>query len=441
MLPEYERKKGRLIAELSSIRDGPVRLGKRTSNLFRRRAPGRATIDVRDFNQVLSIDPDRLVAEVEGMTTYEALVRETLAPGFMPAVVPELKSITVGGSIAGLAIESSSFKHGLVHETVTEMEVLLGDGSTVVCSADENADLFYGFPNTYGTLGYVLKATIGIVPVKPYVRLDHERFDDPTRFFRAVEEVCSGAVDFVDGTIFGEREMVLTTGRFSERAEDLSDYTYLDVYYQSIRRKPTDWLTVADYLWRWDTDWFWCSKHFGLQHRLLRRLLGRRRLKSTTYWAIMNLNRRLGLTRVLEGLGRTRRESVIQDVEVPLERAEAFLDFFHAEIGIRPIWMCPTRTVNPASEFDFCRLHPDTLWINFGFWDTVETSQPDGWYNRKIEARVRELGGMKSLYSDSYYSEDEFWSLFDRVKYERLKAKYDPGGALLGLYEKCACRQ
>ena len=102
---------------------------------------------------VLAIDPQRMTADVEGMITYEALVDETLKYGLLPAVVPQLKTITVGGAVSGLGIESSSFKFGLVHETIEEMEILLGDGRLVTCSCRENPDLFFGFPNSYGTLG------------------------------------------------------------------------------------------------------------------------------------------------------------------------------------------------------------------------------------------------------------------------------------------------
>ncbi len=46
----------------------------------------------------------------------------------MPFVVPQLKTITLGGAVTGLGIESSSFRSGLPHESVLEMEVLVGDG-------------------------------------------------------------------------------------------------------------------------------------------------------------------------------------------------------------------------------------------------------------------------------------------------------------------------
>jgi len=54
---------------------------------------------------------------------------------------------------------------------------------------------------------------------------------------------------------------------------------------------------------------------------------------------------------------------------------------------------------------------------------------------------VAELGGWKSLYSDSYYTEEEFWRTFDHTAYSALKARYDPAGALPDLYAKCVLRQ
>ena len=76
------------------------------------------------------------------------------------------------------------------------------------------------------------------------------------------------------------------------------------IYYRSLRDKPTDYLSARDYLWRWDTDWFWCSKNLGAQHPLVRRLLGRERLNSRTYTRLMRWNARWGLTRRLAALAR-----------------------------------------------------------------------------------------------------------------------------------------
>src|SRR5690606_22976376 len=120
---------------------------------------------------------------------YAALVEASLQHGTMPCVVPQLKSITIGGAVSGLGIESSSFRFGLVHETVLAMDVLLATGEVVTCTPDnEHQDLFHGLPNSYGTLGYILKLKARTIPVTGYVRLRHFRQDNPAGFFAMLEE-------------------------------------------------------------------------------------------------------------------------------------------------------------------------------------------------------------------------------------------------------------
>ena len=86
---------------------------------------------------------------------------------------------------------------------------------------------------------------------------------------------------------------------------------------------------------------------------------------------------------------------------------------------------------------------PNTLHVNFGFWDVVKGREqhPKGYYNRKIERKVAELGGIKSLYSDSYYELEKFWDIYNRPAYTQLKHKYDPQGTFKDLYQKCVLRQ
>lgn len=441
----YEEKRQRLVDALRAPGAAGVRLAKGTSNLFRDRKQSAAKpLDVREFNNVLGVDAAQRVIEVEGMTPYATLVGECLKHGLMPAVVPQLKSITIGGAATGCGIESSSFKYGLVHETVQEMEVLLADGGTVVCTPEnEHKDLFFGFPNSYGTLGYALKLKVLAVPVKPYVKLTHIHHSDPQRYFRDVGHWCGQAVDFVDGVIFGKDEMYLTVGEFVDEAPYTSDYTYENIYYQSIRRRDTDYLTTEDYIWRWDTDWFWCSKNFFVQNAYVRALVGKERLNSVTYSKIMRWNSKWRLTHYLNKLLGYRTESVIQDVEIPLEHCAEFLEFYHDTIRFTPVWMCPTRPYRADVRFDLYHMDPDTLYANFGFWDVIRGRRrlPPGFYNRQIERKVAELGGMKSLYSDSYYTPEEFWAIYNKPAHDSLKRKYDPRGRLRDLYGKSVLKE
>jgi len=446
MSAAYEEKKRRLVDSLRQGGEHGVRLAKETSNLFRdRKAPEGRRLDVRDFNQVLRVDRAAGYVEVEGMTPYVDLTRECLRHGVMPPVVPQLKSITIGGAVSGIGIESSSFRYGLVHETVREMEVLLGDGTTVVCTPDnEHRDLFYGFPNSYGTLGYALRLKVMTVPVKPLVRLTHVRHTDAAAFFEDLDRRCGSEVNFVDGTVFGKGEYYLTLGEFVDEAPYTSDYTYEKIYYRSIRERSEDYLTTEDYIWRWDTDWFWCSKNLYAQNPIVRRILGRERLNSVTYTRIMRWNSKWKLTHALDRVLGYRSESVIQDVDIPLQHCTDFLSFYFDRIRFMPVWICPFRAWREDARFDLYPADPDRLYVNFGFWDVIRDRNrglPDGYYNRLVEQKVKELGGIKSLYSDSYFSEAEFWSVYNKPRYDALKARYDPGGALKDLYRKCVLRE
>ena len=446
---DYQARVARLLAAFDALpADAPVRLAKHTSNLFRirDRAPV-AGLDVADLTGVLWLDPIARTADVLGMTTYESLVDATLAYGLMPLVVPQLKTITLGGAVTGLGIESSSFHAGLPHESVVEMDILTGSGEVVTARADnEHADLFFGFPNSYGTLGYALRLRIELAPVAPFVELDHVRFDDAGALALAVAEVTDTAsyggrdVDFCDGTVFSPSEHYLTLGRWVDEAPYTSDYTGNHIYYRSVATRRRDYLTVRDYLWRWDTDWFWCSGGLGVQNPWLRPLIPRRYLRSDVYFKAVAFGRRSGLVARLDALRRQPpREYVIQDIEVPVARLADFLEFFHAEVGILPVWLCPLRQRHPGRRWDLYALAPDVTYVNVGFWSSVPIAAgaEHGDVNRAIEVAVQRLGGRKSLYSTSYYEPDEFWAIYNGDTYAELKQRYDPESRLLDLFAKC----
>ncbi|MEP6852268.1 MAG: FAD-binding oxidoreductase [bacterium] len=452
MAASYAERLDTVRRQLAEVPPGaPVRLRKKTSNLFRPRTQAPGTLDAALFDGVFSIDVDARTADVGGMTTYEDLVAATLPHGLMPLVVPQLKTITLGGAVTGLGIESSSFRNGCPHESVLEMDILTGDGQVVTATADnEHRDLFHGFPNSYGTLGYALRLRIEVEPVLPFVHLRHLAFADLDTAMAALERICTERtydgerVDFVDGTWFGPEETYLSLGALSATAPAVSDYTGRDIYYRSLQRKREDWLPVADYLWRWDTDWFWCSRAFGAQNPRVRRIWPRRWRRSDFYWKLIALNRRTRFAERLDARrGQPAREEVVQDIEVPLPRVREFVDFLDRRTGIEPVWLCPLRQRNPDAVWDLYVLDPAATYVNVGFWSSaaLPSGEMDGYHNRAIEQEVAALGGRKSLYSTAFYPPEEFWATYGGATYERLKKTYDPQGRLLDLYDKTVARK
>ncbi len=452
---EHEAAVAGIRTQYAAIPPGdPVRLAKRTSNLFRPRAATSAPgLDVAGLDRVIEVDPVARTAWVQGMTTYEHLVDATLPHGLMPFVVPQLKTITLGGAATGLGIESTSFRNGLPHESVRELEILTGAGEVVRATPDgEHADLFRAFPNSYGSLGYALSLTIDLEPVHPWVVLHHVRFGSIAEATAAIGEVMDTAryageqVDFLDGVVFTGTEIYLTLGSWADRLPPgtrPSDYTGMEIYYRSIQQRTHDVLSVRDYLWRWDTDWFWCSRAFGAQNPRIRRLWPKSRLRSDVYWKLIRLeNTYHPAARLDARRGLPPRERVVQDVEIPLDRLPEFIEWFLAEVPIEPVWLCPIRLRDNRYEagipWPLYPMHEGARYVNVGFWSTVaiEPGHEDGDVNRLIEATVHELGGHKSLYSDAFYDRESFDALYGGEAYAIVKKNYDPDGRLPSLYDK-----
>jgi hypothetical protein len=77
--------------------------------------------------------------------------------------------------------------------------------------------------------------------------VEHAGFTDARPYFAHIADVCrDGHVDYLARTIFSRNEMYATTGEFTDAAPYDSDYTCLRVYYKSIRKRTTDYLTASN---------------------------------------------------------------------------------------------------------------------------------------------------------------------------------------------------
>ncbi|MFQ5938175.1 MAG: FAD-binding oxidoreductase, partial [Acidiferrobacterales bacterium] len=363
----YEQRKARVAAACANL-DGGMRIGKRTtSNLFRytgRRNHDADAIPLGDFNHVLALHAQARTLEVEGLITYEQVVTFTLAHGFRPTVAPELKHITVGGAIVGIGIESSCFRHGFVHDGLLEADVLLMDGRIVTCRADnEHADLFFGLPNSYGTLGYILRAKIALVPAQPFVRIDNVRYDSIGDYINAMEQVIrEPGSDFVEGLFYSDNELYLTTGRMVNEAPETKDIYRDHIYYKLLRADTTFYLHSFDYIFRYDPDWFWNIPE-GSFHNVFRRFAPRS-LRSSGFY-----NRYVAVTNRMKRLfglpGRQHEEQLIQDWQLPWERAVEFARYVLDNVDIQgqPWTAVPIRTPHTPTTYP---IHPDTLYFNVG---------------------------------------------------------------------------
>jgi FAD/FMN-containing dehydrogenase len=388
---------------------------------------GDPKIDIADLTEILLIDPVRRICVAESGVTFVDLVDATLVHGLVPIIVPELKTITVGGAVAGCSIESMSFVHGGFHDTCLEYEVISATGEVLVCTPDnEHRLVFQMMHGTFGTLGIVAKLTFKLVPARPYVKLRYETYDSLAAYQAAIlRHFEARDIDFMDGIIHSPSCYVLCAGDFVDAAPYTSDYRWMKIYYQSTRTRTEDYLTTPDYFFRYDR---------GVTNVRPRSFLGRLllgRILTSTQW--------LRLGERLRWLLRSERPTVTLDVFVPFSRVPAFLAWYEREFGFYPLWCVPYRRVRDYEWLDdsFYAALRDPLFLDLAIYGMRQRGAKN--YHRVMEDKLRELGGVKTLIAHNYYGEAEFWTIWNKPNYDAVKQITDPENLFRDLYTK-TCR-
>src|SRR3989338_5049336 len=208
-------------------------------------------IDISDLNEIILIDREKQICIAEPGVTFVDLVKATLKYSLVPIVVPELKTITIGGAEAGNSINSISYKYGGFHDSCLEYEVITAKGEVLQCSSQQNADIFHMLHGSYGTLGILTKLTFLLISAKPYVKMNYicyPTFADVTHAI--LEYINLGSVDLIDSIIHSLDKNIFCLLRFVDHAPWTSDYTFFNLFYKSTLCKTEDYLSTYDYLFR-----------------------------------------------------------------------------------------------------------------------------------------------------------------------------------------------
>ena len=204
----------------------------------------------------------------------------------------------------------------------------------------------------------------------------------------------------------------------------------------SARTQTSFIVPTLDYLFRYDRGAFWAANHlftyFAIPFTRMTRYLFDPFLHTKTLYHGLHEN----------GMAK---DNIIQDILLPFAKVEDFLEWVDIEFGIHPLWLCPFRWRAGGRQWgglrpqSLTKVHDDDgarLLISIGLWGPRLPNPFDFVaQNRKIEARVRQLGGVKWLYAHNHYTPDEFWTIYDRGSYDRLRSKYS-AQHLASVYDK-----
>jgi len=382
-------------------------------------------VDLMDFDEVIEVDVERRICIAEPGTPFCKVVDHTLPLGLVPIVVPELKTITIGGAVAGCSIESMSFKHGGFHDTCLEYEIITATGDVLTCTPDnEHSLIFQMMHGSFGTVGILSRLVFRLVPAKKYVHLRHETHRSIDSYLESIwYHYENRDVEFMDGIIHSNTHLALCVGDFVDSAPYTNRYDWLKVYYQSTAERREDYLETPHYFYRYDQGVTNVHPKSFLGRLLLGKLLGSSeilRLAEKLRWFLLDDDR----------------PDVTVDTFLPFSKLKEFLLWYEKDFNHFPLWCVPYRRVH------------DYEWLTEGFWKGMKDElmvdiavygmkqRGDTNYYRLMETKLAELNGVKTLISYNYYPEDEFWGIFNRPNFEAVKAITDPNNIFRTLYEK-----
>jgi len=384
-------------------------------------------IDISDLDRILEIDPVARTCTAEPGVTFVDLVRATMTYGLVPIVVPELKTITVGGAVSGCSLESMSFRYGGFHDTCLEYEVITTDGAVLRCTPDNEHRLVYQMMHgSFGTLGVLSKLKFRLVPAKPFVRVTYDTCRTLDDYLAAIRKRSAELdVDFMDGIIHAPDKYVLCLGTFVDDAPYTHSYDWLRVYWQSTRTRREDYLRTPDYFFRYDR---------GVTNVHPRSFIGR-----LLFGKLMTSSRLLWLADVLNRFLPAERPTVTVDLFVPAPKLDAFMRWYRGAIDYFPLWCVPYKRVRHYEWIanDYFEGIADDLFLDIAIYGL---EQPRGRnYYKEIEDALLDVQGIKTLISHNFYDEKTFWRIWNKPNYDAVKRITDRRNVLRDLYTK-TCR-
>ena len=417
----------------------PYRIYHGSTNSTRdsRRDPN-SSIDTSKLNHVLNVDTNTKIATVEPNVPMDDFVRETYKHGLVPLVVMEFPGITVGGGFAGTSGESSSFRHGFFDNTVQWIEIVVPSGEVQRISREDNPELFWGAAGSFGTLGVVTLLKIQLRDAADWVELTYYPFSEINDAMEQVkQEVAKPQVDYLDGIVFSRDNIVICSGKLTNALPQSGAEVHHFLrprdrwFYQHVSRRTakssgrpvTIYTPLADYLFRYDRGAFWVGKYafsYFLTpfNRITRYILDRFMHTRVMYHALHES----GQAKIY----------IIQDVAIPYENVRTFHEWLDDTFSIYPIWLCPLRQRRDAANSEFGlyaelanKEKTPEFMMNFGVWGPGSSNRKDFLkQNRDLEKKVGDLGGRKWLYAHAYYTEEEFWGIYNKKEYDTLREKY-----------------
>ncbi|CAH2051229.1 unnamed protein product, partial [Thlaspi arvense] len=161
------------------------------------------------------VSEDKKYADVAAGTLWVDVLKETAEKGVSPVSWTDYLHISVGGTLSNAGIGGQVFRNGPQISNVLELDVITGKGEMLVCSPQQNPELFYGVLGGLGQFGIITRARIILNHAPKRVKWFQMLYSDFTAFTEDQERLISMAndigVDYLEGQLMMSNGIVDTS--------------------------------------------------------------------------------------------------------------------------------------------------------------------------------------------------------------------------------------
>ncbi len=127
---------------------------------------GSGVIIAEKLNCFLDFDSQTGVLHAEGGASFADIIETFVPRGYFLSVAPGTKYVTLGGAIACNVHGKNHHRVGALSQFIEEIELLTASGKTLICSRDENSDVFWATLGGMGLTGIIISAKMRLMPIE-----------------------------------------------------------------------------------------------------------------------------------------------------------------------------------------------------------------------------------------------------------------------------------
>jgi FAD/FMN-containing dehydrogenase len=150
---------------------------------------GGIILDTTHLKRFLAFDSEQGILRCEAGVSFAEILELVVPHGWFLPVSPGTKFVSIGGAVANDVHGKNHHRGGTFGCHVTQFELLRSNGDRLICSPEENSEMFSATIGGLGLTGLILWVEFRLKAIRnPYIKMESIRFSSLKEFMDLAEE-------------------------------------------------------------------------------------------------------------------------------------------------------------------------------------------------------------------------------------------------------------